>query len=87
MAKQKIYKTKTKTGKVKERAATYGKPVLRVFNSFKEAEDYDIQQTLKQDPVERIRETVELILRVYGFTRAELNQRPPDNTLKIIRYE
>lgn len=61
-------------------------PEGRFFSSFEEEEQYRIQQVLEQPPLERIRETVELILRVYGFTRQQLNERKPDNTITIRYY-
>ena len=95
MSKAKKYLPGKQTGKIKKKKPNLAKEPLtkyfgkdiRIFNSFQEAEEYELLQVIKQDPVERIRETVELILRVYGFTRETLNMRPPDNTVKIIRYE
>ena len=54
-----------------------GKLIVKVFNSFEEAELSEIQAVLKQTPKERLRETVELILRVYGVSREELKSWPP----------
>ncbi len=54
-----------------------GKIVVKVFNSFEEAELSEIQAVLKQAPIERLRETIELILRVYGVSREELKTWPP----------
>jgi hypothetical protein len=57
------------------------------FSSFEEEEQYRLQQMLKIPPVERIRLTVELILRVYGVTREELNERKYTAAdYKIISY-
>jgi hypothetical protein len=38
---------------------------IRIFNSFKEAKETEIQDIIKQSPIDRLRYTVELILRVY----------------------
>ncbi|HMG14558.1 MAG TPA: hypothetical protein VK590_03860 [Saprospiraceae bacterium] len=53
------------------------KLTVKIFSSFEEAELSEIQAILKQDPIERLRETVELILRVYGVSREELKTWPP----------
>ena len=49
---------------------------IRFYNSVEEMEQASIAHALSQAPAERIRETVELILRVYNVTRAELAARP-----------
>lgn len=59
---------------------------LRVFHSWEEAEAADIQESLHQSPVERIRETVSLILRVYGVTEEDLNRRRGKLKINIIRF-
>ncbi|MDZ4752459.1 MAG: hypothetical protein SGI87_12645 [Flavobacteriales bacterium] len=60
---------------------------LYIFQSNEEAETYFTNQIIRQDPVDRLRETVELILRVYGFNREELNQRIQNNSITIRYYE
>jgi len=45
---------------------------LRIFNSFAAAALAEAEYDAKQLPADRIKETVELILRVYGVTRDEL---------------
>ena len=45
---------------------------LHIFTSFDEAERANAAEAAKQPPLERIKETVELILRVYGVTREQL---------------
>lgn len=62
----------------------YIKPPIKIFTSFKEAEDNQIDNVLQQSPEERIHETVELILRTYNTTRDELKKRDRSKTLKII---
>jgi|GEM_PF-3834730 len=60
---------------------------LRIFHSWEEMTQAEIEASLKQTPEERIRETVELILRVYGVTREELSNRKEKLKLTITRYE
>ncbi len=58
---------------------------LRIFNSWDEAAAADAEDTLRQSPVERIRETVALILRVYGVTEADLEKRRGQLHINIIK--
>lgn len=48
---------------------------LQIFKSFEEAAEAEALQYALQAPIERIRETVELILRTYGVTREQLIAR------------
>lgn len=79
-------KSKKKKNEVNEPAVEYGRG-LKFFNSFEEQKEYEIQEVLKQSPAQRIKETVELILRVYGFTRESLRKRMPDNTIYFDKPE
>lgn len=56
---------------------------IRFYKNVGEMEDAGIAASLAQTPVERIRETVELILRVYNVTRAELASRPRSRKIKF----
>lgn len=60
---------------------------LRVYKSFEEQAADEAAEAAKQSPLERIRETVELILRVYGVSREELKKRKKSNRIKVIKYE
>jgi hypothetical protein len=60
---------------------------LRIFNSWEEAAEAEAMDSAKQSPVERLRETVELILRVYGVTREELSKRAKKLHITITRSE
>lgn len=84
MAKKKKYKTSEDENKVNEPLASHS---IKIFSSFEEAEIFQIKSILKQSPAERIRDTVELILRVYGFTREQLKERKSDNKITILRRE
>ena len=72
---------------MREPKAVYKKERLRIFHSFEEAEETELQKAANQKPVERLRETVELILRIYGFSRQQLLERPPDDALMIVKQE
>ncbi len=56
------------------------------FNSFEEQEEYNASVAATQNPVERIKETVHLILRVYGFTQDTLRERKSSNEIIVDYY-
>jgi len=66
-----------------------GKPFvgkkIRIFKSFEEAEEAEAMDIAQQSPAERLRETVERILRVYGVTREQLVARHKKLHINIIR--
>jgi hypothetical protein len=70
---------------VNDRGISYGTGKHRMvfFNSFEEEEEYNAKKILQQNPVERIRETVQLILRAYGFTEETLRLRKCSNEIFI----
>ncbi len=55
----------------------YKSKTISIFNSLNEAEEYWAMKAAEQSPVDRIKETVQLILKVYP-----LKDRKP-NTNKI----
>ena len=85
MAKKKKHKTSEDENKVNEPVAAYYS--LKIFSSFEEAEIFQIKSILKQSPAERIRDTVQLILRAYDITREQLKGRKRDNKITILRRE
>jgi ParB-like chromosome segregation protein Spo0J len=58
---------------------------LRIYKSFEEAAEEEAYAAAQQTPVERLRQTFEPILRVYGVTREELNERRGKPRLHITR--
>ena len=60
---------------------------LRVFHSWEEAAEAEARYDSTQSPVDRIKETVALILRVYGVTQEQLNNRAKKLHINITRYE
>ena len=59
------------------------KTKLRFYSSFEEADEDNIKRILLQEPLERIKETVELILRVYNTDHEQLKKRGGYRTFKI----
>ena len=59
---------------------------LRIYKSFEEAAQAEAQNAARQPPKERMKEAVELILRVYGVTQKQLNNRKGKLHIKIISY-
>jgi len=64
-----------------------GDKKIRIYTSFDEQAAAEAADVAKQPPMERIKETVELILRVYGVTREQLNNRKRSNRINIIQYK
>ena len=50
--------------------------IITIHQSFEEMESARYRHAASVDPVQVLRDTVELILRVYGTTREELKKRP-----------
>ena len=57
---------------------------LKIFSSIEAMEAEHFRNATVQDRLEGLRQTVELILRVYGTSREELRQRPKAKTITII---
>lgn len=57
---------------------------IRIFNSFEEAKETETQDIIKQSPVDRLRHTVELILRVYEVSKQDLKNRTATGKIRII---
>ncbi len=72
-------------GKINEPSVSYSGNNIRVYTSFDDAAKGELADILKQSPEDRIRETVQLILRVYGVTQEELNERTRNMKITIIR--
>ena len=57
---------------------------IKIFKSFEEARQDKINYIINQSPVERLRKTVELTLRVYNVTKESLKDRKRSNRIHII---
>ena len=57
---------------------------IRIFNSFEEAKETEILDIIKQSPIDRLRHTVELILRVHQVSREDLKNRTATDKIRII---
>ncbi len=69
-----------------EPAASYiTKNKLQFFNSFEEASQSEAKYIISQSPIERLRQTIELILRAYNVTRQNLRERKSSNRITIMR--
>lgn len=73
-------KIESQISMLKEQEGRYDN-TINFFNSFEEAEDFESRTISLQDPVQRLRDTIGLILRTFGFTREQLNARNRDNTI------
>jgi len=57
---------------------------IRIFKSFEEAKETEVQDIIKQSPIDRLRDTVELILRVHQVSRQDLKNRTATGKIRII---
>jgi hypothetical protein len=57
---------------------------IRIFNSFEEAKESEIQDLINQSPIDRLKQTVELILRVHQVSREHLKSRTATGKIRII---
>lgn len=74
--------------KLNEPAINYqNKNSIRFYNSFEEAKQDEINFIINQSPIERIQQTVALILRAFNVTHESLRNRQRNNTIKIIKAE
>lgn len=87
MSDEKIHKTHYLPGEPNLYHTAMQGMKLRIYHSFEEAEGDASANDAKQSPLERIRETVELILRVYGVTQQQLNERKRNLHINIISYQ
>lgn len=60
--------------------------MLTIHQSFEEMESARYRYAASIDPVQGLRETVDLIVRVYGTSREELNSRPRPCRVTITQY-
>ena len=60
---------------------------VRFFHSFEEQAAAEAEDAANRTPVERIRNTVQLIFRVYGVTQEMLNTRDRNWKITITKYE
>lgn len=58
---------------------------IKIFNSLDESKQDEINYIINQSPIERLRQTVELILRVYNVTRESLKEKKQSNRITIIK--
>jgi len=77
MAKRKAkpYKAKKKKAvTANEPVEKYGKTTLRIYHSWEEAEQGDLEDSLSLDPVMGLKYTIQLTLGAYGVTRETLRK-------------
>ena len=91
MKNKKRSKPQSESSNIEDPAMDYGTETrsggFQVFHSFEESDLANSVFIAQQNPVERLRNTVELIIRAFGFTRKTLNERKPKNKITILRNE
>ena len=58
---------------------------IKIFTSLEESKQNEINYIINQSPIERLRQTVELIFRVYNVTRESLKEKKYSNRITIIK--
>lgn len=78
-------KDENKKGKneVNDPGVSYGEGKNRIviFRSFEEEAEYNAKEAAEKNPIQGIKDTVGLILRVYGFTQESLRKRKSSNEI------
>ncbi|MEQ9378584.1 MAG: hypothetical protein RIG68_25575 [Imperialibacter sp.] len=67
--------------------STQKKSRITILDSFEQMNESDIQEMAATSPYERIKNTVDLTLRAYGVTRAQLSKRGRATRVEITRNE
>lgn len=86
MAKSKKYKPeKGEVNKIEQASAPYLSQgsVLKVYHSFEEMNEGDAEYAASIDPIEGLRNTLDLILNAYGVSREKLKLRIYPDKLTI----
>lgn len=60
-----------------------GKNRMVFFKSFEEEAEYNAKEAAEKNPVQGIKDTVGLILRMYGFTQESLRERKSSNKIIV----
>lgn len=72
--------------KAEEPAASYYHK-LRIFSSFEEANEADYKERAEIPPIQHLKDTVQLIIRMYNWSEQLRGKKASDNKIRIIRYE
>lgn len=80
-------KDENKKGKneLNDPGVSYGEGKSRIvfFKSFEEEAEYNAKEAAEKNPIQGIKDTVRLILQVYGFTQESLRERKPSNEIIV----
>jgi hypothetical protein len=85
MTKKKIYKTKKETETVHEPSTTYGKRGIRIFSSFEELDNYELQEMAKLSSEQILQDLRKFINIAYGMHGYDPDKLPQKHTVKIIQ--
>ncbi len=80
-------KDENKKGKneLNDPGVSYGEGKSRIvfFKSFEEEAEHNAKEAAEKNPIQGIKDTVRLILQVYGFTQESLRERKPSNEIIV----
>jgi len=84
MAKKK-YKRKEKKTEVKEPVGAYAKRSIRIFNSFEEQENYELEQMAAQSPLVILQQMRAFINAAYGMHGYNPDKLPAKHFVRIVK--
>lgn len=84
LAKQKSYKNNNKPKEVKEPISSLKKSNIKIFHSFEEQEEHELQQMAKLSPEEVLIHLRKLINLAYGMHGYNPNNLPKKHFIRII---
>jgi hypothetical protein len=84
MSNKKKYKTKPQSLKVNELLIPYGTNRIKIFNSFEEQAEYELEQMAKLSSTEILLHLRKLINLAYGMHGFNLDNLPKKHSIKII---
>jgi len=78
-------KKKKDKNEVNDPGVSYGEGKSRIvfFKSFEEEAEYNAKEASEKNPIQGIKDTVGLILRVYGFTQESLRERKSSDEIIV----
>lgn len=84
MRKRKTYQPSKKKQKVNEPLATYKSKGIRIFNSFEEQAEYELQQMAVLSPEQILKQLRQFINIAYGMHGYDPENLPKKHFVKII---
>ncbi len=85
MSKKKSYKKNSSNSKAEEPSSVYKKRTIKIFHSFEEQEEFELQQMALLKPIELLQHLRRLINFAYGMHGYDPNNLPKKHSIRIIK--